>query len=307
MINRDQKFQTNKIWVRANGIRFEVLTAGDGNRLALCLHGFPEQAYSWRYQMALLAQLGYRVWAPNLRGYGGSDAPREKTAYRLETLVNDVAGLIQVSGAQETLLVGHDWGGVLAWLIAMDRPSMINRLIILNLPHPACFLREVKRPVQFAKSWYVLLFQIPWLPEFLLGAFRAWGVGEMIRRSARDRSRFPDETLAVYRENASRPGGLTAMLNWYRASLQLGGWGKLERKCYPTIETPTLFLWGDADAALSLRTTRGTEKYVSNLTFRVLDGVSHWIQQEAAEEVNLMITAWLRGDRVPEYEELTRE
>ena len=292
---------TETIRVQANGIGFEVATAGTGDRLALCLHGFPEHAYSWRYQIAPLTQLGYRVWAPNLRGYGNSDSPQEITAYRLQTLVDDVAGLIAASGAQETLLIGHDWGGALAWLIAMDRPALLNRLIVLNLPHPACFLRELKRPVQFLKSWYVLLFQIPRLPEFLLGAGHARGVAHMILNASRDRSCFPEETLEVYRRNASRPGGLTAMLNWYRAALQLGGMPKLRRETYPVIETPTLLLWGDADAALSLRATRGTDKYVSHLTFRVLPGVSHWIQQEAPETVNAMIAAWLQGRRVPEY------
>ena len=302
------------ILVRANGITFEVATAGSGDRLALCLHGFPEHFHSWRYQMGWLAELGYRVWAPNLRGYGKSDSPREVTAYRLETLVADVAGLITASGARETLLIGHDWGGALAWLIAMDQPRLINRLIILNLPHPACFVRELKRPVQFLKSWYVLLFQLPVLPEFLLGAFEARGVAAMLRRSSGSGRAFSQETLAVYRQNASRPGGLTAMLNWYRAAVREGlrfkkkggALAMLSRHSYPRIEAPTLFLWGDADVALSIRTTRGTEEYVRNLTFRVLPGVSHWIQQEAPDEVNLMMAAWLQGGRVPEYGEIRK-
>jgi epoxide hydrolase 4 len=294
------------IRVQANGINFEVVASGRGDRLALCLHGFPEHAYSWRYQIPMLAQLGYRVWAPNLRGYGNSDSPKGVRAYRLETLVDDVAGLIEASGTRETLLIGHDWGGVLAWQIAMDRSASIDRLIILNLPHPACFLREVKRPVQFFKSWYVFMFQMPVLPELLLGAFHARGVGAMIRRSSRNASRFPEQTLEVYRQNASRPGGLAAMLNWYRAALRGGGVKTLYRDRYPTIETPTLFLWGDADAALSLRTTEDTREYVPNLTFRVLQGVSHWIQQEAPEAVNAMIGAWLKGKPVPEYEEISR-
>ena len=298
--------QSATIRVEANGISFEVLTAGSGDRLALCLHGFPEHAYSWRYQMPVLVDLGYRVWAPNLRGYGATDSPQNLTAYRLEVLLNDVAALMQAADAEETVLIGHDWGGLLAWLIATDRPQLIERLIVLNLPHPACFLREVKRPIQFLKSWYALLFQVPYIPEFLLGSFRAWGIGQMIRRSACDRSRFPPEVLEVYRRNALRPGGLTAMLNWYRAALQLGGLEAFSRVTYPVIDIPILFLWGDADAALSLLTTNGTEKYATNLTFRVLHGVSHWIQQEAAQSVNAMMSAWLKGDPVPQYEELER-
>src|SRR5712692_5607259 len=114
------------IRVAANGISFVVLEAGSGDRLALCLHGFPEHAVSWRHQMPLLARLGYRVWAPNLRGYGGTDSPREVAAYRIDVLVDDVAGLIRASGARETLVIGHDWGGALAWTLAMRKPTLIN-------------------------------------------------------------------------------------------------------------------------------------------------------------------------------------
>ncbi len=279
--------------VLANGLSFEVATLGSGDRLALCLHGFPEHACSWRHQMPLLAGLGYRVWAPNLRGYGNTDAPQGLASYNLNVLVEDVAALIRASGAKETVLIGHDWGGMLAWLLAMRQPELVDRLVICNMPHPACFLREVKRPVQFFRSWYILLFQIPHLPEALLGRNHAQAIAQMILRTARDPSRFPDEVLDLYRRNASRPGRLTAMLNWYRALLRGGGWRKLGASPWPRISIPTLLLWGDADTALSLRATRGTEQYVSNLTFHVLSGVSHWVQGEAPEAVNLHIETWL--------------
>ncbi|HYL92487.1 MAG TPA: alpha/beta hydrolase [Alphaproteobacteria bacterium] len=292
------------IRVAANGINFEVATTRQRERLALCLHGFPEHAYSWRYQMPLLARLGYRVWAPNLRGYGGTDSPREVSAYRLVTLVQDVVGLIQASGAREVLLLAHDWGAALAWILAMQQPQLIQRLVIINLPHPACFRRELRRPVQFLKSWYMWFFQLPVLPEFVLGLGSGRMIASTIRKTSRNPSRFPDEVIEVYRQNAARPGGLTAMLNWYRAAFTRGGKRRLVRRASAKIEIPTLFLWGDADVALSLRTTRGTEDYVSNLTFRILHGVSHWAQQEAPEAVNTMLEAWLAGARVPEYAEL---
>jgi epoxide hydrolase 4 len=292
------------IRVAANGINFEIATMGTGDRLALCLHGFPEHAYSWRYQMPLLAQLGYRVWAPNLRGYGNTDSPREVSAYKTRTLVEDVASLIKAANPSETLLLAHDWGGVLAWSLAMNRPQLIDRLAILNLPHPACFARELRRPAQLFKSWYVYFFQLPWLPELMLGRRNARATSEVIRGTSRNPARFPSEALEVYRANAARPGGLTAMINWYRALFRGGGLGRSSAVNVPIINIPTLFLWGDADTALSLRTTQGTEKYVSDLTFRVLPGVSHWIQQEAPEAVNAMLEAWLTGKPVPEYSEL---
>jgi pimeloyl-ACP methyl ester carboxylesterase len=294
------------IQVAANGINFEVATAGHGDRLALCLHGFPEHAYSWRYQMPVLAKLGYRVWAPNLRGYGATDSPREIDAYKARTLVEDVIGLIKASGAKEVLLMAHDWGGALAWSVALIAPQLVQRLVILNLPHPACFARELRGPVQVTKSWYMFFFQIPWLPEFLLGRRQGRVIAETIRRTARDPERFSDEVLEVYRQNAARPGGLTAMINWYRAAFRNGGFVRRPKRGIPVLKIPTLFLWGDADVALSIRTTRGTEQYVSDLTFRVFPGVSHWIQQEAPEAVNAMIEAWLAGRRVPEYAEIAQ-
>ncbi|HKD79806.1 MAG TPA: alpha/beta hydrolase [Candidatus Angelobacter sp.] len=289
------------IRVPANGINFEVATMGSGDRLAVCLHGFPEHAYSWRHQMPLLARLGYRVWAPNLRGYGNTDSPQEVSAYKTRTLVEDVAALIQAAGARETLLMAHDWGGVLAWSLAMYQPQLIDRLVILNLPHPACFARELRKPRQLFKSWYIYFFQLPWLPELMLGRNRARATSGIIRGSSRNPARFPDEALEIYRANAARPGGLTAMINWYRALFRSGGLRGSMPGQVPVIHVPTLFLWGDADAALSIRTTEGTEKYVSNLTFRVFPGVSHWIQQEAPEAVNAMLEAWLGGKPVPEY------
>jgi pimeloyl-ACP methyl ester carboxylesterase len=292
------------IRVAANGIRFEVATMGQGDRLALCLHGFPEHAYSWRYQMPLLAGLGYRVWAPNLRGYGGTDSPREVASYKTRTLVEDVIALIKASGAKDVLLMAHDWGGALAWSVALIAPELIRRLVILNLPHPACFARELRRPVQLTKSWYIFFFQLPWLPEFLLSRRQGGVIAESIRRTSRNRARFPDEVVEIYRQNAARPGGLRAMINWYRAALRYGALGRPRKGAIPIIQTPTLFLWGDADVALSIRTTQGTEKFVENLTFRIFTGVSHWIQQEAPEEVNAMLEAWLTGARVPEYAEL---
>ncbi|MFI5105629.1 MAG: alpha/beta fold hydrolase [Terriglobales bacterium] len=297
-------WNVNTIRVAANGINFEVATMGSGDRLALCLHGFPEHAYSWRYQMPLLAQLGYRVWAPNLRGYGATDSPREVSAYKTRALVEDVASLIRAANPKETLLLAHDWGAALAWSLAMDQPQLLDRLVILNLPHPACFARELRRPIQLFKSWYMFFFQLPWLPEFLLGRRQGRAASELIRRTSRNPARFSDEALEVYRANAARTGGLTAMINWYRALFRSGAMRRFFGHDIPVVHLPTLFLWGDADVALSLRTTRGTEQYVSDLTFRVLPGVSHWIQQEAPEAVNAMLEAWLAGRRVPEYSEL---
>lgn len=283
------------ISVAANGLTFEVAAAGSGDRLALCLHGFPEHAYSWRHQVPLLVELGYRVWAPNLRGYGETDAPLGIAAYQLDVLVDDVAALIAASGAREVTLIAHDWGGMLAWTLAMRQPELLHRLVVCNLPHPACFLREIKRPRQFVRSWYMLFFQLPWLPEALLGMNGAARIGTMLRGSTHHPAIFPDDVIDLYRRNAARPGRLTAMLNWYRALLRGGGWRGVTARRYPVITTPTLLIWGDADVALSVHTIDGTNQYVADLTVQVLPGVSHWVQQETPEAVNAALKAWLVG------------
>ena len=251
------------IKIAANGIEFEVATMGTGDRLALCLHGFPEHAYSWRFQMPLLARLGYRVWAPNLRGYGNTSAPHGVAAYKTPTLVEDVLALIAASGASETLLIAHDWGAVLAWMIGMEHADKIGKLVIMNVPHPARFGAEMWRTGQFLRSWYMFFFQLPWLPEYLLGRAGAKAIGNAFRANTKHPERFPEADVDVYRQNALRPGGLTAMVNWYRALMRFGG---LRRSDFPMIETPTLFVWGDADFALDVRTALGTEQYVRNLT-----------------------------------------
>jgi len=255
--------------------------------------------------MQVLAKLGFRVWAPNLRGYGGSDSPSGIRAYRAEILVEDVAALIRVSGARETVVIAHDWGGGLAWNLAMWRPALVQRLVILNAPHPACFIRELKHPVQLLKSWYMLFFQLPFLPEWLLGMAEGKAIPYLIRNTSSDPSCFSEDVLETYRQNAARPGGLTAMINWYRALLRGGAILRFRKMPVPKIEIPTLFIWGESDKFLSTRTIVGIENYVSNLTLRVLPGVSHWVQEEAADTVNKMLEAWLTDHPVPDYANLS--
>jgi epoxide hydrolase 4 len=283
--------------IRANGIDFNVATAGTGPRLALCLHGFPESSFSWRNQMPLLAQLGFRVWAPDLRGYGASSRPEDVKAYALENLEEDVAALIEAAGAKDVVLVGHDWGALIAWYYAMFGRLPISRLIIMNVPHPALARNGLRTLRQLKKSWYIFFFQLPWIPEWALARNAHEAIGRAFRGMAVDKSRFPDEVLRVYRDAAARPGALTAMLNYYRALIR--GYRRTSRRGTPRIDTPTLMIWGEVDAALGKELTFGTQEYVSNLTLRYLPNVSHWVQQEAPETVNAMIEAWLLGRAVP--------
>ncbi|MDB4974097.1 MAG: putative epoxide hydrolase-related protein [Myxococcaceae bacterium] len=277
--------------IQTRGLKFEVATLGEGDKLALLLHGFPECAHSWREQMPLLAKLGYRVWAPNLRGYGNTDRPEGIKAYSLQMLDGDVSDLIDASGASSVLLIGHDWGGAIAWDYAMHGTRPIDRLVVLNCPHPACFKKGLKTPAQLKRSWYMFLFQLPYVPELLLGYDHAASLDRAIRMSAVHRERFPKEVIEVYRDNASKQGALTAMLNYYRALFRsmINGTGRRGAN----IKVPTLLIWGEQDVALGKELTFGTERYVDNLTLRYIPDASHWVQQDAPEAVNTLLREWL--------------
>ena len=276
--------------VEANGLTFEVLEEGCGDRLALCLHGFPEHAVSWRHQMPLLAAMGYRVWAVNQRGYGRSTRPARIADYALPNLLDDVAGLIDASKAASVVLIGHDWGAMVAWCFAASARRKLSRLVIMNVPHPLCFRAALKRWRQRRKSWYVAFFQVPWLPERMLAANGGAAVRRMFGQLA-----LPPEVLAVYTDQIAEPGAATAMLNWYRAVGQRAAdMPSLAR----TIEAPTLVIWGERDIALDLICLEGTERYVRDLTVERLAGISHWVQQDAPEAVNRLLETHLaRGTR----------
>lgn len=290
-------------YIEANGLAFEVDICGEGEKFALCLHGFPESKFSWRAQLPLLAELGYTAWAPNLRGYGGSSRPKGVEPYRMEHLLADVAGLIDAARARgiagPTTLIAHDWGGAIGWSFALSGMRPLERFIVMNLPHPALFLKGVRTWAQLKRSWYIFFFQLPWLPEKIFTMRGAHAIGEAFRGMAIDKGRFPDSVLDEYRRNALIPGAMTAMINYYRANFRnsdaQSSWANP-----PILQTPTLMIWGEEDAALGKELTYGTEALVRDFTLRYLPQVSHWVQQEAPETVNAMIRAWIEGRPVPE-------
>jgi epoxide hydrolase 4 len=278
-------------FVDANGLRFEVYTGGPATgRLALCLHGFPEHAWSWRFQVPVLVDLGYEVWAPNLRGYGHSSRPPHLRDYAIEQLMADVAALIDASGAREVALLAHDWGAVIAWYFAMRRIRPLDRLVIMNVPHPVPMQRELRHWAQLKRSWYVFFFQLPGLPEWLMGRRP---IGELFRRTAAHPEHFTDADVEVFSRNAAEFSARRAMINYYRALLLGGGARRQTRLGHPVIDVPTLLVWGEEDMALTKATTYGTEAHVSNLTVRYLPGISHWVQQDAPETVNPLLRDWL--------------
>ena len=297
----DPNFFSTRV-VHANGLRFDVTECGEGDRLALCLHGFPESPYSWRYQMKLLADMGYRVWAPSLRGYGNTERPTRVSDYKMDILVEDIGALIDSANAKEVVLLAHDWGGAIAWEFMLRKTRPIDRFIVMNIPHPKRFALALRKPFgpQFRRSWYIFLFQLPWLPEWYLTKDDYRAIRGAFKSMAIDKSRFPTEVLKVYRDLASAPGAVGAMLAYYRAALRFPT--KITRA---KIEVPTLMIWGEDDTALGKELTYGTDELVSTLTLRYIPACSHWVQQEKPEIVNAMIEAWLSGEPVPEARDVT--
>lgn len=286
---------TTETWqhqnIITNDIRIHYVTQGTGP-LVVLLHGFPEFWYSWRYQIPFLASLGYTVVAPDLRGYNDSDKPTK--GYNVSTLLRDIVGLIKGLGYEKAIIIGHDWGGVLAWAFAMRYPQMTEKLIGLNAPPPWTYAREMRTWKQLRKSWYVLFFQLPWLPEYLLGRNHAEMIARMLRGSAVQKSAFPPETLQRYREAMSKPGALTASLNYYRALFRhpRASSGLFSA----TVSAPTLLIWGTQDIALDIAMTSGLEQWVPNIQVKHIPDSGHWVQQEKPDLVNQYIQEFLGND-----------
>ncbi len=267
------------------------MQAGRGDRLVLLLHGFPECWYSWRYQLPVLAKHA-TVVAPDLRGYNETEKPR--SGYTLDVLTRDVDALIEALGYRQAVVVGHDWGGMLAWALAIAFPEQVERLAVLNIPHPALFSRAIGRNWrQTLRSWYIGLFQLPWLPERLLRWHDCLPIAQMIRGAAVDRSRFGMAELHFYRQAAARPDALTAMLNYYRGMRQ-GSCG-LFHGTGMRVRAPTHMIWAENDVALGKELTYGTERFVDDFRITYIPHCGHFVQQEQPEQVNRLLLDFLQG------------
>ncbi len=292
--NKTFHVTTSETWqhqyIVTNGIRMHYVTQGEGPLIVL-LHGFPEFWYSWRYQIPFLAEHGYTVVAPDLRGYNETDKPRK--GYDIPTLLRDIKGLIKGLGQQKASIVGHDWGGVLAWTFAMNYPEMTESLIVMNAPHPIAMMREMRTLKQLRKSWYVFAFQIPWLPEYMLGRNHANEIGRMFRGAALQKSVFPREVTAKYQEAMSKPGAIKAAISYYR---QLFRRLPISFKRYEVqIKAPTLLIWGEQDIALGVELTTGLERWVNDIQIKRIPDSGHWVQQEQPEKVNQYMLNFLQS------------
>jgi epoxide hydrolase 4 len=233
--------------------------------------------------------------APDMRGYNLSDKPRGVRHYRLAVLARDVAELVRRVGAERAHVVGHDWGGLVAWRVAMSHPAVVERLVILNAPHPAVFFRGLFRNGQLKKSRYILFFQVPGLAEsrFARGDFAL--LRRYLRRDPVRPDAFSEHDVQRYVEALSRPGALTAALSYYRAAFRAAPLFPFRR--HPRIEVPVLLIWGERDRYLGSHLIDGTERWVRDLRVERIPEASHWVQADAPERVNELVLEHLRGDR----------
>ena len=283
-------------FIPTNHIRLNVIQAGpqDG-RLVILLHGFPEFSYGWRNQIPPLAEAGFWVWVPDQRGYNLSDKPEGVAAYHIDTLARDILGLLEAAGRGKAIIVGHDWGAAVAWHLAIHYPDRVEKLGILNVPHPVVMTQTLrKNRSQLRKSWYMFFFQIPWLPEWLLGWNNARGLAELLRRSGKPGA-FTGDDLAKYREAWSQPGSLTSMLNWYRSALR-GGLrsGRRKTSAPPKIAVPTLMIWGKQDVALGEEMAQPSIDLCEDGKLVFFEDATHWVQHDEAEKVTQLLLGFFQ-------------
>jgi pimeloyl-ACP methyl ester carboxylesterase len=264
-------------------ITLHYVEEGEGP-LVVLLHGFPESWYSWRKQIPALAAAGFRVIAPDLRGYNDSSKPEPIDAYRIVEIVKDIAGLIVQSNDMPCRIVAHDWGGVAAWFHAMIHPEQVAKLVVMNSPHPAPLSREVRRQLrQKLKLSYQLFFRMPVLPNLFLRIFGGFLLGRI--------GGFTPADVAEYRAEWRKPGALDGMLNWYRALPKSRG--EL-RQLMRRIDAPTLIIWGDGDPVFTLETLNDFSEHVPNLRIERIATAGHFVQTDAPDRVNELLIDFLR-------------
>jgi pimeloyl-ACP methyl ester carboxylesterase len=278
-------------FAQTNQISLHYVTQGSGE-LVLLLHGFPEFWYAWRYQIPCLAR-HFKVVVPDLRGYNDSDKPQ--TGYDLDTLTQDVLGLIKNLGFSKAHIVGHGWGGMIGWNLAQHFPESLHSLSLLSAPHPGSLTQTLFGNLDHLRQhWHFLAFQVPGVPEWLLQQNLANFLQDWFQRQAIRKAAFSSETLRIYQSALSKTGALSAALQYYRQWLSPQTW--LSRLTNPgPIQVPTLVLWGQEDAILSPALSEGFERWIATpFRLRLIPECGHWIQQEVPQLVNLELLSFLR-------------
>ena len=277
-------------YAQIGGVNLHYATAGNGEKLVLLLHGFPEFWYSWRHQIVNLSD-EYTVVAPDLRGYNLSDKPADVSDYTIEKLTDDVIGLTQYFGREKAAIVGHDWGAAIAWATALKYPESVWKLAAMQVP-PAAVWKKNQTFEQFLASWYMFFFQIPKLPEWVLSLNDYKILADSLRNSTAAKDVFTDEAMREYKENWRKPEMLESALNYYRANILKRFFGKA--KSDKKIKVPTLFIYGEKDTAILPETVVGVGEFV-DAPFEEFKfpNAGHWIQQEEAETVTRILAEFL--------------
>ena len=276
--------------IDTNGITLHVALRGpEDGELVILLHGFPDFWYGWRKQIDALAEAGYRVAAPDQRGYNMSDKPRGRKAYTINKLDEDITGLIKKLNRTEAVIIGHDWGGAVGWQLAGTHPEMVTKFIAINIPHMGVFPRALlKTPSQLIRSLYMVFFQIPILPEKLMSGRNFKNMAQVLKRISK-KGAFNESDMKEYIKAWSKSGALTGMLNWYRA-LPLGMKHTNQKK----IEVPVKIIWGEKDRFLSKELAKESLKFTDGEPVFWINGAGHWVNLEEPEIVNKEILNFLK-------------
>jgi epoxide hydrolase 4 len=289
-------------YTQVGSVRLHYAERGSGDQLVLLLHGFPECWYSWRHQLMALGDR-YHVVAPDLRGYNLSDKPPRIEDYRMELLIDDVLGLIRHFGAREAAIIGHDWGAGVAWAVAQRYPEYVWKLAALQVPPMAAWRKNMTLK-QALRSWYMLFFQIPWLPEWLMSVNNFAAIEHAFKNTVARPGSFTDADIAVYKKALSEPFALTAAVNYYRANarrlfLSRPGKKPTEDLSDGRVRVPTLFIYGEQDQAVVPETVRGVGDFVDAPYREVrIPTSAHWVQNEAVAEVNAALSSFLDDTQV---------
>lgn len=272
-----------------DGLLFDVIDSGpiDGEIVVL-LHGWPQTAKCWTDVSAVLHDAGYRTIAPNQRGYSAGARPAAVSAYRIDRLVADIHALISVLGGRPVHLVGHDWGAAVAWMYAIKHPTLLRTLSTVSVPHIGAFLRAMISGDQFFRSYYMGLFQVRGLIEYI--ATQQKKVFAALLKS----SGMSDAQLAEVYHDIIDQGGFTPTINWYRAMLLAS-----PKDMFRKVSVPTLYVWGDQDSALSQKGAELCAKYVTGpYRLEIMPGVNHWIPEQNPEQLGtLLLNAFTMDER----------
>jgi len=277
-------------FIETNGVRLHTILAGpkDG-RLVVLLHGFPEFWYGWRRQIDALTAAGYRVAVPDQRGYNTSDKPPGVVAYGIDTLAADAVGSFDALGRERGVLVGHDWGAAVTWWAALRYPERIERMAILNVPHPIVMRAQMKKNLrQLMRSWYMFFFQLPKLPEAMFRSGKFSRTAASLKNSSRPGT-FTDEDLAKYRAAWGEPGAVTGMINWYRALMRV----QPGRLASVRVRVPTLMIWGAKDRFLGRELAQPSIDLCDQGRLEFIEEATHWVQHEEPERVNRLLLEFL--------------